>query len=166
MQHTAIGLRRAMVAAALALLATGLTSLGTWASDRDDMLGHFGDRDDLVPAGTDTRMPGFPDVIGEFVEIPGAHAPGTPSPLNKATFLRVRSALGGSQPSHADAVVVAQPGFASTAGLWLNTAAAMVHNASQRTCRRSTWPARRQPALQRRRFRFRRSRITPTKWSR
>jgi pimeloyl-ACP methyl ester carboxylesterase len=139
MRRTVIGARRAMTAAALALLAMGVTSPGAWASDRDDVLARFSDRDDsdrddVVRPGTDTRMPGFPDVIGEFVQIPGAHAPGTPAPLNRATFLRVRSALD-NEPTHADAVVVAQPGFASTAGLWLNTAAAMVHNASQRTCR-------------------------------
>jgi pimeloyl-ACP methyl ester carboxylesterase len=84
--------------------------------------------------GPDTTVPGFPGVIAEFVEVPGATAPGTPAPLNKATFLRLRSALDGETPHLVDAVVVAQPGFASTAGLWFNTAAAMVQNASRRTC--------------------------------
>jgi pimeloyl-ACP methyl ester carboxylesterase len=135
MRCTALGARRMAAAAALALFAPGFTSLCAFASDRDDMVAPFPDRDDFVRSGTDTRMPGFPDVIGEFVEIPGARSPGTPSPLNKATFLRVRSALGGSEPRHADAVVIAQPGFASTAALWFNTAAAMVHNASKRVCR-------------------------------
>lgn len=86
-----------------------------------------------APRG-DTRIPGFPDVIGEFVAIPGSTAPGTPAGLNAATFLRVRSVFGGLQPNHADAVLVAQPGFASTAGLWLNVAAGIVHNAGTRHC--------------------------------
>jgi pimeloyl-ACP methyl ester carboxylesterase len=112
---------RAAVTAASAVLALSVMSSASGASE-------------IPGAGTDTRIPGFPDVIGEFVAIPGASAPGTPSSLNQATFLRVRSTFGGDEPDHADAVVVAQPGFASTAGLWLNTAAAMVHNAAGRSC--------------------------------
>jgi pimeloyl-ACP methyl ester carboxylesterase len=130
----AAALRRSRTAIALALIAVAWTGAAARADDDriEDLLARFRQND---PFAADSRMPGFPDVIGEFVEIPGAHAPGTPTPLNRATFLRVRSALGGSEPRHADAVVIGQPGFASTAALWLNTAAAMVHNASQRSCR-------------------------------
>src|SRR5580658_10937469 len=88
---------RAAVTAASAVLALSVMSSASGASE-------------IPGAGTDTRIPGFPDVIGEFVAIPGASAPGTPSSLNQATFLRVRSTFGGDEPDHADAVVVAQPG--------------------------------------------------------
>jgi pimeloyl-ACP methyl ester carboxylesterase len=122
MRLSSDGIRRATTAAALAFIALGATSVAA--------------RPVEIPTfpESDTTIPGFPDVIGEFVEIPGAAAPGTPAPLNKATFLRLRSALDGESPHRVDAVVVAQPGFASTAGLWFNTAAAMVHNASERVC--------------------------------
>lgn len=90
--------------------------------------------DERESSATDTRMPGFPDVIGEYIQIPGASAPGTPAVLNTATFLRVRSARDDDEPRQADAVIIAQPGFASTAGLWLNVAAELVHNASLRRC--------------------------------
>ncbi|HEV8026152.1 MAG TPA: hypothetical protein VGP50_01915 [Stellaceae bacterium] len=117
--------RRATAAVVLAVLAMGLTSLGTRAND---VFAPF------VPFGADTTIPGFPDVIAEFVAIPSANSPGTPAALNEATFLRLRSAVDGEFPHPVDAVVIAQPGFASTAGLWFNTAAAMVHNASGHTC--------------------------------
>src|SRR5437016_3733151 len=84
--------RRARSACAAAVALVGATFLGllpgigTARADADDR------------RGTDTRMPGFPDVIGEYIQIPGANAPGTPAVLNTATFLRVRSALDEEHP--------------------------------------------------------------------
>ena len=81
-----------------------------------------------------SRIPGYPDVIGEYLQIPGTDAPGTPHVLNTAAFLRVRTALDGDRPKPANAIVVAQPGFSSLPTHWLYLAAQLVNKASQRTC--------------------------------
>ncbi len=82
------------------------------------------------------RMPDYPDVIGEYVQIDGgaqsteSNVIQTPSQFNKATFLRVRSALDGENPKPANAVIVAMPGFSSTPGHWMYLASQLVHKAN------------------------------------
>ena len=43
-------------------------------------------------------VPGYPDVVGEYLQVPGYRAPGTPAGLNTATFLRLRAAADGEAP--------------------------------------------------------------------
>ncbi len=83
-------------------------------------------------------LPDYPDVIGESIQIPGggygagASALQTPADLNKATFLRVRSALDGEHPGKAHAVILAMPGFSSTPANWLYLSAQLLHKANLR----------------------------------
>jgi pimeloyl-ACP methyl ester carboxylesterase len=85
--------------------------------------------------GADSSLvPGFPDVLAEYLQIPGAPSPGTPVELTTATFLRLRTASDGENPRAANAVVVAMPGFASTPAHWLYLGAQLVHKAAKRTC--------------------------------
>jgi hypothetical protein len=79
-------------------------------------------------------VPGYPDVVGEYIQIQGARTAGTPIALDTGAFLRVRSALDGERPRSADAVVIAMPGFSSVPSHWLFLAAQLVHKANQRTC--------------------------------
>lgn len=79
-------------------------------------------------------VPGFPDVIGEYLQIAGTPSPGTPAELATATFLRLRSATDGETPKPANAVIVAMPGFASTPPHWLYLASQLVHKAARRNC--------------------------------
>lgn len=79
-------------------------------------------------------VPGFPDVVGEYLQIAGTGSPGTPAELATATFLRLRSAGDGETPKPANAVIVAMPGFASTPPHWLYLASQLVHKAARRTC--------------------------------
>lgn len=79
-------------------------------------------------------VPGFPDVIGEYLQIAGTASPGTPAELATATFLRVRLAGDGENPKPANAVIVAMPGFASTPPHWLYLASQLVHKAAGQTC--------------------------------
>ena len=79
-------------------------------------------------------VPGYPDVAAEYVQIAGHPAPGTPKPLNTATFLRLRAAADGDQPRPANAVIVALPGFSSTPPHWLYLASQLVHKAEGKTC--------------------------------
>src|ERR1044071_3293126 len=46
-------------------------------------------------------VPGYPDVVAEYLHIPGAPTDGTPRGLDTGAFLRVRSALDGEHPRHA-----------------------------------------------------------------
>lgn len=78
--------------------------------------------------------PGYPDVIAEYLQIPGYQAAGTPKGLNTATFLRVRAAADGEAPKPANAVIVGLPGFASTPAHWLYLASQLVHRAQGQTC--------------------------------
>lgn len=82
-------------------------------------------------------LPEYPDVIGEYIQIPGGgyddpHVLRTPADLNKATFLRVRSALDGEHPRKAHAVILAMPGFSSTPANWLYLSAQLLHKANLR----------------------------------
>jgi len=83
-------------------------------------------------------MPDYPDVVGEYVQIDGGAQPTdaglvqTPEAFNKATFLRVRSALDGEDPKPANAVLVVMPGFSSTPGHWMYLASQLVHKANLR----------------------------------
>jgi pimeloyl-ACP methyl ester carboxylesterase len=83
-------------------------------------------------------MPDYPDVVGEYVQIPGArqaddiHVIATPEEFNTATFLRVRSALDGVKPRKANAVILAMPGFSSTPGNWMYLASQLVHKANRK----------------------------------
>src|ERR1044071_6702637 len=79
-------------------------------------------------------VPGYPDVLAEYLHIPGAPTDGTPRGLDTGAFLRVRSALDGEHPRHAQAVVVAMPGFSSVPSHWLWLAAQLVHKANARPC--------------------------------
>jgi pimeloyl-ACP methyl ester carboxylesterase len=79
-------------------------------------------------------VPGYPDVVGEYLQVPGYQAPGTPKALNTATFLRLRAAADGEAPRPANAVIVGLPGFASTPAHWLYLASQIVHKAQGETC--------------------------------
>lgn len=79
-------------------------------------------------------VPGYPDVVAEYMQIPGARTAGTPTALDTGAFLRVRSALDGDHPKQAQAVVIAMPGFSSVPSHWLFLAAQLVHKASDRAC--------------------------------
>jgi hypothetical protein len=87
---------------------------------------HHGLRSSLIP--------GYPDVVGEYIHVAGGRTAGTPEALDSASFLRVRSALDGLHPGEADAVVVAMPGFSSIPAHWLYLAAQLVHKGNERTC--------------------------------
>lgn len=82
------------------------------------------------------KMPDYPDVVGEYVQIEGGAQPSdpgvlrTPAEFNRATFLRVRSALDGEAPQAAHAVMVVMPGFSSTPGHWMYLASQLVHKAN------------------------------------
>lgn len=102
---------------------SSLLALGSNANADED---RHGLRSSLVPE--------YPDVIGEYIQIPGARTPGTPVVLDTASFLRVRSAIDGLEPKDADAVVIAMPGFSSIPSHWLYLAAQLVHKANERTC--------------------------------
>lgn len=78
--------------------------------------------------------PGYPDVVAEYIQIPGYQAPGTPAALNTASFLRVRAAGDGEAPKAANAVIVGLPGFSSTPAHWLLLASQLVHRAQGETC--------------------------------
>jgi pimeloyl-ACP methyl ester carboxylesterase len=81
-----------------------------------------------------SAVPDYPDVVGEFMQIPGARSAGTPQAFDSAAFLRVRSGLDGLEPRDADAVIIAMPGFSSIPSHWLFLAAQLVHKGNQRTC--------------------------------
>ncbi len=79
-------------------------------------------------------VPGYPDVVAEYIQIPGFKAPATPDAFNTATFLRLRAAADGEEPKPANAVIIAMPGFSSTPPHWLYLSTQLVHKAAQRTC--------------------------------
>jgi hypothetical protein len=79
-------------------------------------------------------VPGYPDVVAEYVQIPGFAAQATPRALNTAAFLRLRAAADGEKPRPANAVIVAMPGFSSTPPHWLWLASQLVHKTAGRTC--------------------------------
>ena len=81
-----------------------------------------------------STVPGYPDVVGEYLQTPGFAAPGAPAAVNTATFLRLRSAADGERPRPANAVIVSLPGFASTPSQWIFLAAQLVRKAEQRQC--------------------------------
>jgi pimeloyl-ACP methyl ester carboxylesterase len=85
-------------------------------------------------AASGDTIPGHPDVLGEYVQIEGVAAAGTPAVLNTATYLRVRLAADGPNPKPANALVIAQPGFASTPGIWTELSAQLVEKAAARDC--------------------------------
>ena len=81
-----------------------------------------------------STAPGYPDVVGEYLQTPGYQAAGTPGALNTATFLRLRTAADGETPKPANAVIVALPGFGSTPPHWIFLASQLVHKAQGRKC--------------------------------
>ena len=88
-----------------------------------------------LPAGdAGSRVPGYPDVMAEYIQLPGGKAPGTPAGLNTASFLRVRTAADGNRPGPANAVIVGLPGFSSTPPHWLYLASQMVSRAGKQDC--------------------------------
>ena len=88
-----------------------------------------------LPGGdAGSRVPGYPDVLAEYIQLPGGKAPGTPAALNTASFLRVRPAADGTRPAPANAVIVGLPGFSSTPPHWLYLASQMVSRASKESC--------------------------------
>ena len=86
----------------------------------------------LLP-GDDGGVPGYPNVVGELIQVPGFDAPDTPPELDVVTFLRLRPRKVRAD-STVDALVIAQPGFSSTPGMWLQTSAQMVAKAGERRC--------------------------------
>ncbi|MFI4935303.1 MAG: hypothetical protein ACHP7N_11835 [Caulobacterales bacterium] len=86
------------------------------------------------PDYSKSLVPGYPDVVAEYIQIPGFAAPGTPPALNTASFLRLRAAADGDTPKPVNAVIVAMPGFSSTPPHWLWLSTQLVHKAAQRTC--------------------------------
>ncbi len=81
-----------------------------------------------------STVPGYPDVVGEYLQVPSFQAAGTPKALNTSTFLRLRASADGENPRPANAVIVSLPGFSSTPAHWLFLASQLVHKANQRTC--------------------------------
>ncbi|MEY4166944.1 MAG: hypothetical protein RIR52_768 [Acidobacteriota bacterium] len=89
---------------------------------------------DTVKSKDRSVVPGFPDVLAEYLQTPGVSTPGTPVGLDMATFLRLRTAADGERPRPANVVLLAMPGFASTPPHWLFLAAQLVHKAAGQTC--------------------------------
>lgn len=88
-----------------------------------------------LPGGdAGSLVPGYPDVMAEYIQLPGGKAPGTPAALNTVSFMRVRAAADGARPRPANAVVVGLPGFSSTPPHWVYLASQMVSRASAQTC--------------------------------
>ncbi|HMX25410.1 MAG TPA: alpha/beta hydrolase [Blastocatellia bacterium] len=101
----------------------------------DNVAAQSFDKTGKTVRGADSSLvPGFPDVIGEYLQIAGTPSPGTPAELATATFLRLRLAADGETPKPANAVIVAMPGFASTPPHWLYLASQLVHKGAQRSC--------------------------------
>jgi pimeloyl-ACP methyl ester carboxylesterase len=119
-----------IVSAALVMLWTACAGDGLGALDTEAE--ELTARDDPRLAGS--VVPGFPDVVGEYVQIRGARTAGTPSALDTGSFLRLRSALDREHPRPAQAVVIAMPGFSSVPAHWLFLGAQLVHHASTRSC--------------------------------
>ncbi len=88
----------------------------------------------MAPDLSKSLVPGYPDVVAEYLQIPGFKAPGTPDPLNTASFLRLRASADGDHPKPANAVIIAMPGFSSTPPHWLWLASQLVHKANAETC--------------------------------
>ena len=87
-----------------------------------------------APELSKSLVPGYPDVVAEYLQIPGFKAGGTPDALNTASFLRLRAAADGDHPKPANAVIIAMPGFSSTPPHWLWLASQLVHKADAKTC--------------------------------
>jgi pimeloyl-ACP methyl ester carboxylesterase len=83
---------------------------------------------------TKSLVPGYPDVVGEYLQIEGEPTPGTPAALDRASFLRLRAAADGETPRAAKAVIVALPGFSSTPAHWLYLASQLVSRAQGQDC--------------------------------
>jgi len=81
-----------------------------------------------------STVPGYPDVVGEYLQVPSFQAVGTPKALNTSTFLRLRAAADGEAPRPVNAVILALPGFSSTPAHWLFLASQLVHKANARAC--------------------------------
>lgn len=78
-------------------------------------------------------VPGYPAVVGEYVQVDGARSADTPNLLNRVHFLRLRPRR--LEPdSEVEAVVIAQPGFASAPGAWLQLGAQLVTRADAQVC--------------------------------
>ena len=82
----------------------------------------------------DSTIPGYPGVVGEYLQIPGSRTDATPEPLDTAAFLRVRALTPGGQADEADAVVLAMPGFSSFPSHWIFLAAQLVQRSGERQC--------------------------------
>jgi len=88
-----------------------------------------------APAGdAGSGVPGYPDVVAEYIQVPGGKAPGTPTALNTASFLRLRASADGDRPRPANAVIVGLPGFSSTPPHWLFLSSQMVSGAAKQSC--------------------------------
>ncbi|MDB5998510.1 MAG: alpha/beta hydrolase [Rhizobacter sp.] len=93
-----------------------------------------GDDNDAENGITESLVPTYPDVVGEYVSIAGTPSQGTPAELATSTFLRLRAAADGASPRPANAVVLAMPGFASVSSQWLYLAAQVVSKAAKKDC--------------------------------
>src|SRR5258706_4311966 len=68
------------------------------ANDFDDEHHHFRHHEHDHQGLRSSRIPEYPDVIGEYMHIPGGRTAGTPQTLDTAAFFRVRSAVGRQHP--------------------------------------------------------------------
>lgn len=115
-----------------AIAAASLLALGAGAASVPAVQAQAQQRAAATLAGS--LVPGYEDVVGEYIQIKGYQMPGTPAALNTATFLRLRAAADGENPQPANAVIVSLPGFSSTPAHWLYLGAQLVHKANARTC--------------------------------
>jgi pimeloyl-ACP methyl ester carboxylesterase len=68
----------------------------------------------------------YPNVIAEYIKIPGYQEPHTPAVFNNIYFMRYRYDTGKAKPPAVKAVIIGQPGLHSGHGVWYELAAQTV----------------------------------------
>ena len=68
----------------------------------------------------------YPNVIAEYIKIPGCQEPHTPEVFNHIYFMRYRYDTGEKTPPPLKAVIIGQPGLHSGHGLWYELASQIV----------------------------------------
>jgi len=68
----------------------------------------------------------YPNVIAEYIKIPGYQEPHTPAVFNHIYFMRYRYNTGEGTPPPVKAVIIGQPGLHSGQGLWYELASQIV----------------------------------------
>jgi hypothetical protein len=76
----------------------------------------------------------YPDVIGEYLQIPGAGIRSTPDDFNTISFLRLRTVLDAERPKPAHAVLIAIPDIHTSAAYWLPLSAQLIRKALAFQC--------------------------------